>query len=63
MVEAVKVCRMLAVAGRPRRAWSAGVGQASGEETAGRVRLGVSACVIHGDLRVGHCLPAGLGLA
>ncbi|MDP7099027.1 MAG: hypothetical protein QF511_11065, partial [Rhodospirillales bacterium] len=46
----VKGCRTPAVAGHLRRARSAGVGQASGEETAGRVRLGGSACATYGDL-------------
>ncbi len=50
MSASVKGCRTPAVAGRLPRTRSAGVGQASGEETAGGIRLGGAAGSVYGDL-------------
>ncbi len=52
----VKGCRTSAVTGWLPRARSAGVGQASGEETAGRISLGGAACSVYGYLRLARWL-------
>ncbi len=51
-----KGCRTSAVTGWLRRARSAGVGQASREETAGRISLGGAACSVYGYLRLARWL-------
>ncbi len=51
-----KGCRTSAVTGWLRRARSAGVGQASREETAGRISPGGAACSVYGYLRLARWL-------
>ena len=52
--QVVKGCRIPAVAGCLPQTGSAGVGQTSGEETAGGSRLCGAARVAYGDLMVGR---------
>ncbi len=52
----VKGCRTPAVTGWLVRTRSAGVGQASGEETAGRISLCGAACSVYGYLRLARWL-------
>ena len=52
MSGSAKGCRTSAVTGWLPRARSAGVGQASGEETAGRISRGGAACSVYGYLRL-----------
>ncbi len=63
MTACVKGCRTPAVSGCQPRDRSAGVGQASGEETAGVIRLGGAGGSVYGDLTVAGWLAGIAGSA